>query len=314
MKSIKAVLSAAILWALTSCSPSGGDLDTLVKAWKWDDAVSCGLAHSDALMYRDVFQLNMALAQTGSLADRAFELPQAGSSGLIPEWDRSREAGEWLSDIYFAMGHIALSQRMAFEAAVCSDSFNAGMYRRLVQTNIIYGEYPVAEMYISALEKDGTYAKWAREQRRFLYDDAAVEADSLYALKRACIPPKDFMAEYRGIDEDMKDIIRCNPLHRSTIEYLGLYYLLDFDFERFRGMLDEFYGTQALPELPKSFAEAVCMMSETDHGYWKTMGVSRDEYDSYRDFKKRFGAGLDISRYKDTFWYYIMKANTADES
>ena len=305
MKRVLQILAAAALAA--SCSSGGDRTDTLAAREDWGGIITL-CSESDSLQFKDVYMLNLALAETGQLGERAFEFPQAGSAGLMPEWDRTVEAAEWLSDIYFAMGHIALSQRMAFEATVCSDSFNARMYRRLVQTNIIYGAYPVAEMYISALEKQGKYASWARYQRAYLSDEA-VASDSLYSLKRACIPSEDFMSEYRGIDEDLKDIVRQNPLHRSTMDYLGLWYILDFDFDGFKAVLDEFYGTEALPRLPESFAEVACMMSEQDHGYWKTVGVSREEYDRYRDFKKRLGAGLDLDRYRGTFWYYIMKAN-----
>jgi hypothetical protein len=113
----------------------------------------------------------------------------------------------------------------------------------------------------------------------------------------------------RGIEEDLKDIIRANPSNRKAVEYLGSIYLLDFKMDDFKAMLDEFYGTEALKTLPASFAEAACMLSELNRGYWKEVGVSPETNNLYWDFKKRLGTGLSMDKFKNTFWYYIMRAN-----
>ena len=80
--------------------------------------------------------------------------------------------------------------------------------------------------------------------------------------------------------------------------------------DKFKEMVDEFYGTEALPELHGSFAEAACMLSEIHRGYWKTVGVPAETYKRYTDFKARLGNGLSQDKYKDTFWYYIMRVNS----
>lgn len=310
MRKLLLTFSAFILF---SCGHLTSDpVFEYAKEEKYDELADYCISRGTKIRFIDLCEGNMALARIGRLGDDAFSLYQAGVDGLIPEWDRTAGAGEWLSDIYFAMGHIAMAQRMAFESYVSSDGFNARMVKRLVETNIIYGAYPVAEKYISALEREGGYRGWAAEQRKFLWNDSLVEGDPLYGPKRKCIPQHDFISEVRGIDEDMKDIIKANPGHKATIEYLGIYYLLGFDFIRFREMLDEFYGTEALKELPGSFAEAVCMMSEEESGYWKKFGVSPEVYRDYGRFKSRYGAGLDISMYSNTFWDY-MRRNMENE-
>lgn len=45
---------------------------------------------------------------------------------------------------------------------------NPRMLKRLVQTNLIYGAYPVAEKYIRILENTFYYKDWAKSQRKFL--------------------------------------------------------------------------------------------------------------------------------------------------
>lgn len=255
--------------------------------------------------------LNLALAETGQLADKAFHYTQAGSDGLIPAWSQTVETGELLSDLYWSMGHVAYAQRMAFETNVLDErACNPAMMRRLIETNLAYGAYPVAEKYMRILEQDRRTRRMAQSYRRFLGDDAAVEADPVLGPRRRCIPKDDFISLVRGIDEDLKDIIRANPSYRNAVEFLGVIYLLDCEMDAFKAMLDEFSGTEALPRLPASFAEAACMLSEIDRGYWKAVGVDPATYNRYREFTKRLGTGLPMDKFNDTFWYYIMRVNS----
>lgn len=277
----------------------------------WDDIIASYQDDGQTADYHKLTRLNLALAETGRLADKAFHYTQAGSDGIFSPWTQTVEDGEMLSDTYWSMGHIAFSQRMAFETNVLDDrEYNPVMMRRLIETNIVFGSYDVAGKYIRILEKSRKGRRIAREYERFLYDDAAVEADPVLGPKRKCVPDKDFISLVRGIDEDLKDIIRANPGYHKAVEYLGVIYLLDCEMDKFKEMLDEFYGTEALPDLPASFAEAACMLSEIHRGYWKTVGVSSADYKRYTDFKSRLENGLPMDRHKDTFWYYIMKVNS----
>lgn len=299
------LLSAAcLLTTMSSCvtqKAEGADWDKVIDNYE----------DSPSVNYPKVARLNLALAETDRLADEVFHFTQAGSGGILPQWDQTVDIGSLLSDLYWSMGHIAYSQRMAFETNVLDDrNYNPAMIMRLIETNLVFGAYDVAKKYILILEKDGKYSRLAQDYSKFLYDDAAVMADPILGPKKKCVPEKDFISLVRGIDEDLKDIIRANPEYHKAIEYLGVIYLLDCEMDKFKEMLDEFYGTEALPSLPASFAEAACMLSEIDRGYWKKVGVSSADYKRYTDFKSRLENGLSMDRYKDTFWYYIMKVNT----
>lgn len=293
------------LFFLAACSgTSPGEPD-------WEDIISSYVDDGHTADYGKLTRLNLALAETGQLADKAFHYTQAGSDGIFIPWAQTVETGELLSDIYWSMGHVAYAQRMAMETTVLDDGdYNPDMMKRLIETNLVFGAYDVARKYIAILEKDKSFRKAAASYRRFLDDDEAIEADPVLGPKRKCIPDKDFISLVRGIDEDLKDIIRANPSHHNTIEYLGIIYLLDCEMDKFKEVLDEFYGTEALPVLPVSFSEAACMLSEIDRGYWRQVGVSQDLYKRYREFTKRLGTGLPMDKFKDTFWYYIMRVNS----
>lgn len=304
MKRILLLFAISVLSfpACTSSRPSGRDWNAVIAAYR-DDGRTAD--------YQKLSLLNLALAETGQLVDKVFHYTQAGSDGIFPTWSMTVESGKLLSDIYWSMGHIAYAQRMAMEANTLSEGdYDPAMMLRLTETNLVFGAYDVAGKYIGILEKDRLFHKTAAAYRKFLYDDDAVESDPVLGPKRRCIPAEDHISLLGGIEEDMKRIIRTNPAHTITADYLGTIYLLDCDMEAFKAFVDEFYGTEALPALHGAFAEAVCMMSEVYHGYWKTVGVDRKVYNRYLDFTKRIGTGVSMDRFKDTFWYYIMRVNS----
>ena len=302
---LRHILFLSILVLAAACgreAPSSFDPERIIETYIDDD---------HQVNYLKLSRLNMALAETGQLTDKIFHYTQAGSYGIIIQWNRAEEAGELLSDTYWSMGHIAFAQRMAFEASVIDDKeINPQMIRRLIETNLIYGTYPVAEKYINVLGRKRSWKRVAESYRRFLHNEAAIESDPVLGPKKKCIPENDFISQVRGVDEDLKDIIRANPSYHKAVEYLGAIYLLDCEMDKFKEMLDEFYGTEALPDLHGSFAEAACMLSEVHRGYWKTVGVPTETYKRYTDFKTRLGNGLSRDKYKDTFWYYIMRVNS----
>ena len=304
MKRCLPILCLLLLGILQSCrdtNPASTDFDEIIASYA-DDRHQVDI--------QKLSLLNLALAETGQLADKAFHYTQVGSNGVLIPWNLTVEAGERLSDVYWSMGHVAFAQRMAFEANVLDDrDCNPRMMQRLIETNLVFGAYGAARKYIEVLSGIPTHRAIAAKYRPFLDNDALVEADPILGPKRRCIPEKDFISLVRGVEEDLKDIVRANPSYRNAMEFLGVIYLLDCKMDDFKEMLDEFHGTEALPALPASFAEAACLLSEINRGYWKEVGVSQDTYNRYQDFKKRLGTGLSMEKFNDTFWYYIMRVN-----
>ena len=229
------------------------ELDYYMRTENWDKILQqCKETDVNNSLYQNC--QNVALAETGKLAECLFDYPQQGLQSIYLPWDNTPYISVLLSDVYFSMGHIAMSQRMAFESNVGGNNYNPRMLKRLVQTNLIYGAYRVAEKYITILEKTRYYKEWAHSQRRFLDNDTAVKNDPLLGLKRGCVFPENCFSGKNGIDSDLKHIIDHNPSHRATIQYLGSIYLLMNDIPKFKSMVESYYGTNALPSLPKAWS------------------------------------------------------------
>jgi hypothetical protein len=191
------------------------------------------------------------------------------------------------------------------------------MLKRLIQTNLIYGAYPVAEKYISLLEQTACYRGWAQAQRRFLWDDAAIESDSLLGMKRKCILSENQLSELNRLDADLKSIAEQNPAHTASIQYAGAAYLIVKEMAFFQELVENYYGSDVLPVLPKSFQEAVIILSEQNPTYWEQFHIPDATIRRFAEFRKQVIADkgnpslpkLLMRNYGDTYWYYYMFKN-----
>ena len=72
-----------------------------------------------------------------------------------------------VSDIAMLMNMPTVAQRSAFEAMELIPNYNKSgrVLKRLVETNLITGNYQVALKYLAILEETANYSKWAQEMR-----------------------------------------------------------------------------------------------------------------------------------------------------
>lgn len=288
-------------------------LDYFTRTEQWDRTLE--ECRGKLTNYLYMCHLNMALANKGELADRMFGFDQRGPQGLVVQWNKSENISCLLSDIYFTMGATASAQEMAFEGYVSAmDDGNPRMLKRLVQTNLIYGAYPIAEKYISLLEKTFAYRDWAAAQRVFLNNDAAVENDPVLGPRRRMLPEPSALAQVDGLAGDLERFIQKGPANSAAMQYLGAMYLLYKRLEDFKLLVEKYYGTEFLPVLPLHFQEAVIVLSEKEPDYWKRFHVSETVVGRFADYKKQVLAnrgnsaiaGLLNRSYGNTYWFYYM--------
>lgn len=288
-------------------------LDYFARTEQWDKTIEECKGKLTNFLY--MCHLNMALANKGLLADHMFNFDQRGPQGLIVQWNKSENISCMLSDIYFAMGATASAQEMAFEGYVSAmEDGNPRMLKRLVQTNLIYGDYPIAEKYIAVLEKTFAYRDWARAQRNYLYNDQAVESDPVLGSRRRMLAEQNSLAMIDGLTGDLEQFLKKGPANSAAMQYLGAIYLLSKDLEGFKALLDKYYGTEYLPVLPVHFQEAVIVMSEKEPDYWKRFNISETVVARFADYKKQVLsnrnnsalAGLLNRSYGNTYWFYFM--------
>ena len=312
-----AMIAAVLWWGMPKYSDAKTlklkKLDYFARTEQWDKTIEECKGKLTNFLY--MCHLNMALANKGELSDKMFNFDQRGPQGLLVQWNKSENISCMLSDIYFTMGATASSQEMAFEGYVSAmEDGNPRMLKRLVQTNLIYGTYPVAEKYISILEKTYAYRDWAQSQRKYLYNDEVVESDPILGTRRRMLPDRNSLAMIKGLAGDLALFLEKGPANSATLQYLGAMYLLAKDLEGFKALVEKYYGTEFLPVLPVHFQEAVIVMSEKEPDYWKRLNVSETIVARFTDYKKQVLAnrnnsaiaGLLNRSYGNTYWFYFM--------
>ena len=295
------------------------ELNYYVNTEQWNKIIEQSRGEISNYLYLSL--LNMALVEKGELAENMFSFDQRGVQGLNVQWNQMPHISALQSNIYFSIGYIAYAQRMAFEANASMKNSNVAMLKRLVQTNLIYGAYPIAEKYIDLLMQTKYYKEWAREHRRFLWNDDAVEKDLLLGIKRKCIPESNSLVDLQRLHIDLEYIAEQNPAHKASFQFVGAMYLLSKEVALFKELLEKYYGTAVLPTLPKSYQEAVIIMAEHDPSYWEQFNVSASIIQRYNEFRRQVLAnrgnaaalpGLLKASFGDTYWYYYMFMNRTE--
>lgn len=307
---------------------------TVMKQWKdLQREASKRIMH-----YHDANYLNLSLAEQGVLLDHLFTYPQYGPQSLV-YIPNNKSADVRLAHLWFAMGNIAAAQNVAFNSLFALNGYNPTMLQMLVRIELMRGNYLVALKYITLLEKTVHYAGWATAQRRFLFDDEAVEQDPSLGTGRASFPLDDSFVLLASPMDDLYKIVAVNPANSNAMQYALAYLLLAKDFNHVQSFVDTYYGTPALQYLAEPVQEALLFFSDyyhtleedyalrhgisneqlsayqqVDWEYCKAHGVESSTLDRFVQFKKgyeqvRQGAPRSLlDGFKHTFWYYLLFA------
>jgi hypothetical protein len=291
------------------------ELDFYSRTGQWDKILDACQGPLSNYLY--ICHANLALLQKGELGERLFDIDQRGVEGLLINWNKTTSSSILLSDIYFALDLVAQSQEKAFEANVSAiNEGNPRVIKRLIQTNLIFGAYPVAEKYIRLLERTYGYRHWAESHRRFLYNDTAVAADPLLGSKRQALMRQSRLSLMDGIYAELLLQAANNPASPNPLEYAAAFCLLSKDREAFRSLLETYYLTGERAVLPRSLQEAVILFWEQDADYRQRFRLSEDVISRFSDFRRLLVANRNSdtaklqsilqTAHQDTYWFYFM--------
>ena len=156
-----------------------------------------------------------------------------------------------LCGIHFMTGDLAMSESYALDAMTQSKrGGNTRALRRLVQINLLRGEYALAGKYIALLEQMPFYKEWADEYSGYLSEPERI-ADNP-ELKGKIVAP-DSLDNLMSLMTTEKLWNVHTAENRIGWEYLGCYYLLDKNLSKFNSYIEE----SGVEHLPRHFQEAL---------------------------------------------------------
>ncbi|MBO4230211.1 MAG: hypothetical protein J5886_00890 [Bacteroidales bacterium] len=281
------------------------DWDGLIKACK--DA---------PWLPRTANYLNMALSWKGELAEHLLDYGQRGPSALVmTTTDRAVDVAQ--AHLMFTMGNVAAAQDVAFNSLSSLQGFCPAMVKINAQVELMRGSYEVADKYLSLLEKAPHYRKWAKEHRRFLFDDEAVEKDPLLGNGRRNLSAENHFVMYFDPMTELFPILDANPTEPRALEYGLCYLLLAKDLNSVKRFIMDYYSSPDSPELPRIAQEAMVFYSEYSRNmegiepfgldWCYDHGVQPETVKRFEDYQKAALIGPEsLKKFRGTYWYYLV--------
>lgn len=211
------------------------DYDFLVRTEQWDKIIEKA-EKKPATTPLGVSCVNLALSQKGMLADRLFEFYQNGGEGLFPTFTRDMISPVSTAEIFFRLGMVNDAERYMFEAQEAIPNYrkSARLTRRIIECDIINGNYKVAAKLLRRLQKTLFYSNWANQTMALLGNEKAINRHPIYGKQRKYREKKqNFLFSDREMDQ-MLGLLFLNDNHnKMAYEYLMCYELLQRDMEKF---------------------------------------------------------------------------------
>ena len=297
------------------------DYDFLVRTEQWDKIIEKA-EKKPATTPLSVSCVNLALSQKGMLADRLFEFYQNGGEGLFPTFTRDMISPVSTAEIFFRLGMVNDAERYMFEAQEAIPNYrkSARLTRRIIECEIINGNYKVAAKLLRRLQKTLFYSNWANQTMALLGNEKAINRHPVYGkLRKYREKKQDFLFSDREMDQ-MLGLLFLNDNHnRMAYEYLMCYELLQRDMEKFMQYypLGRFVGYD---HIPRSFQEILIGNWMKTHSDPRTIPYSVDaqNVNNTLNFIQLYMQNpkdpqLNLQPYVSNAWHYVM-VQGADEA
>ena len=253
------------------------DYDFLVRTEQWDKIIEKA-EKKQATTPLSVSCVNLALSQKGVLADRLFEFYQNGGEGLFPTFTRDMISPVSTAEIFFRLGMVNDAERYMFEAQEAIPNYrkSARLTRRIIECEIINGNYQVAAKLLRRLQKTLFYSNWANQTMALLGNEKAINRHPIYGkLRKYREKKQDFLFSDREMDQMLGLLFLNDKSNKMAYEYLMCYVLLQRDFNKFMQYypLGRFVGYD---HIPRSFQEILIEQWMKTHNDPRTIPYSVD--------------------------------------
>jgi hypothetical protein len=267
---------------------------------------------------------NMALAKLGRMPDELMEHYQPIATGLfIPVNANENYLTITMSnEVYWQLGDVNASQHSALLGMIFSPrAANSRLMKRLVEINIVNGQYAVAEKYIGILEKTMFHREWAAGMEKYLYNESECSKADWITEKRAIIPSRDLLKKGNEYITTLRMLADNNPDNRMAIDYLLCYHLLSKDIHSFVADFEKYYKPGRTPLLPKVYQEGLLISivtGERRHEDFKNFRFTPEIVSRMAEYTRLYtgnnGKGTTLQKeFGKTYWFYYHFATMKTE-
>lgn len=290
------------------------ELQHHVVAEEWDAILLHPAAHSQNYLVMNY--VNLALSKKGLMLSHFFRFDQPDPQNIMVfhEMDDNKAQLTFIyAHINYQMGNNGSAMNHAHDTFVLTHYGHPNMLQMLIKNNLVKGEYEVADKYITLLEKSWHYRQWAKDMRKFLYNDEAILADAeLGRMRRSC-PPDDTFT----IDPEvcLYKTLETNPQDKAARDYMIAYLYIYRDQDDINRFVETFYQTPVLNPFPQELQEAYLLVNDFNFDYCREHGVSEENVERYKKFmmdldnleRRGYNPAQALRKeYGNTIWYNFM--------
>jgi len=183
---------------------------------------------------------------------------------------------------------------------------------RLAETNLINGDYAVAEKYLHLLQNTFYYRAWAANTLRTMKDEKLIAQHSEYGLLRQFRTREDFLFSEGEKDMMLGVLFSQNKENKMAYEYLMAYCLLTKDLKHFMQYIP-LGSTLNYKVIPNSYQEALMYVWEKSNNdptkqipYQVSPQIQRrvKSYERMNSNQNSGDAKL-FTEFSNTYWYYL---------
>lgn len=258
------------------------------------------------------YYYNLALSEKGQLCDRLFFCPQSYGPMALTLTQNNKYISKTVY-FYYNIGLVGEAHHLAYESMV-QHGYNPENIKMLIKTDLINGNYKIAERYINVLKKTLNYKTFAKKYEKMLLDTTLILSDPELGEKIRLLPKRDFFIRTNDT-KNLDMFLETNPENKKAFEYKLARLLLEKDFMaavnevakmKYMGyktiprhleeaILTFIYATRQLPDMA-----GLTVRSETGDRYTKYNNAIR----SNRGDRSLIEKNIKTSE-KNTFWYYL---------
>lgn len=258
------------------------------------------------------YYYELALANKDQLCEKLFFANNSfGAESLI--LPHKEENLNRLIYFYYTIGLISEAHHLAYESMV-KYGYRPETLKLLVKTNLINGNYRIAERYINILYKTIYYRKWAEKYKKLLYKPALIFSDTELSNKISMIPKKDFFIRADDV-QNLELFLMASPGNKRAFEYKIARLLYEKDIESMIYEVKYMKG-MGYTHLPRHIEEAILIYSKLhdevpDLGELAISPESEMRFAQYnlnvnqnQNFKKTELKKKLKDKWRNTFWFY----------
>ncbi len=291
------------------------DYDYYVRTEQWNKIIEKA-EKKQPITPMGVSCTNLALSQTGQLADRLFEFFQNGTEGLFPTFTPNMTSPVSTAEVFYRLGMVNDAERYVFEAQEAIPNFrkSSRLTKRIIECEVINGNYAVAEKLLRRMEKTLFYHTWAKQMMALSGDENAINAHPVYGRLRTLREKKhDALFSDKEMDQMLGFLFLNCEKNKMAYEYLMCYELLKGDMEHFM----QYYPLGkdvGYDHIPRAFQEILIGNWMKTHSDPRTIPYSVDAQtvNNTLGFIRTYMTNpndpmLNMQPYVSNAWHYVLK-------